>query len=55
MILGYAIIAVPTGIIIAEFTIENIRKQNLEVCPYCLKEGHDKDAKCCKYCGKQLN
>ncbi|MFC2120778.1 ion transporter [Bacteroidota bacterium] len=55
MILGYAIIAVPTGIIIAEFTIEKLRKQNTEVCPYCLKEGHDNDAKCCNNCGKQLN
>ena len=53
MILGYAIIAVPTGIVTVEFA----RKRNLttQVCPHCIKEGHDLDAVFCKYCGEQLN
>jgi len=55
MILGYAIIAVPTGIITAEYTIERFKKQNTQVCPNCLKEGHDVNAVFCKYCGKKLN
>ena len=38
MILGYAIIAVPTGII----TVEMVKMKNLttQVCPGCIKEGH---------------
>ncbi len=31
---------------------DNITTQN---CPNCLKEGHDKDAIHCKYCGHKLN
>lgn len=54
MILGYAIIAVPTGIVTAEFTIERINKQKSTVCPFCMKEGHEIDADFCKYCGKKL-
>lgn len=55
MIMGYAIIAVPTGIITAEFTIEKLKKQSTQVCPICLKEGHDVNAEFCKYCGEKLN
>jgi voltage-gated potassium channel len=55
MILGYAIIAVPTGIITAniakEYRVENLTTQS---CPHCTKEGHDIDAKHCKYCGGRL-
>lgn len=53
MIAGYAIIAVPTGIISAEFINAN-RDNNTKVCPHCMKEGHDHDAKNCKYCGGLL-
>jgi len=55
MILGYAIIAVPTGIVTAEFTIERMKKQNSQVCPLCLKEGHESDSDFCKFCGAKLN
>jgi voltage-gated potassium channel len=52
MILGYGIIAVPTGIVSAEMVqIKNREKLTTQVCPHCLKEGHDTDAKYCKYCG----
>ena len=55
MIIGYAIIAVPTGIVTVELA-EATRKKNTttQVCPNCLAEGHDKDAKYCKYCGAKL-
>lgn len=55
MILGYGIIAVPTGIITVEMS-RAVGKQleNTEVCPNCLKEGHDADAVYCKYCGEKL-
>jgi voltage-gated potassium channel len=57
MILGYAIIAVPTGIVSAEF-INEIREQvgnNTQCCRYCGGEGHADDALYCKFCGEMLN
>ena len=53
MIMGYAIIAVPTGIITAEIVKPN--KKNTQVCPECLHESHDDDAIYCKKCGTRIN
>lgn len=56
MILGYGIIAVPTGIVTAELT--RVGKQGGSVttqsCPDCAAQGHDADAVHCKYCGAKL-
>jgi voltage-gated potassium channel len=54
MILGYAIIAVPGGIIGAELTMGKGRKVSTEACPLCSAQGHDVDAQHCKYCGAKL-
>ena len=54
MILGYAIIAVPTGIVTAEMNKKNQTDVTAQVCPNCCKEGHDKDAVFCKYCSTKL-
>lgn len=57
MITGYAIIAVPTGIITAE-TIRNSSQEkiryNTQVCQNCHYDQHDDDAKFCKMCGEKL-
>lgn len=53
MIIGYSIIAVPTGIVTAELTI-NKKGVSTQACPQCSLEGHDPDAKYCKYCGEKL-
>jgi len=53
MIAGYAIIAVPTGIVSAEF-ITASRQTNIKRCRECLKDGHDEDSQYCKYCGNSL-
>ncbi len=56
MILGYSIIAVPTGIVSAEMV--NRKKEvpvSSQACRFCGKEGHDPDAVFCKYCGERLN
>ncbi|MFA8434050.1 MAG: ion transporter [Marinifilaceae bacterium] len=55
MILGYAIIAVPTGIVSVELAKKAPLTQSTQVCPHCLKEGHEEDALFCKYCGTKLN
>ena len=54
MILGYSIIAVPTGIVSAELAQEHRKVVTTRVCPDCTREGHDPDAKYCKFCGSQL-
>lgn len=55
MIMGYGIIAVPTGIYSAElirtYTAEKVRN---DACPDCGETGHDFDADFCKYCGHAL-
>ena len=54
MIIGYAIIAVPTGIVTSELVKESRRPTNTRMCPSCLEEGHEEEAKFCKYCGQSL-
>jgi voltage-gated potassium channel len=55
MIIGYAIIAIPTGIITTEIYRHRDKKEiTTIVCPNCLKEGHDNDASHCKYCGEEI-
>lgn len=55
MLTGYAIIAVPTGILTVEFTKAQAQLESTQACQQCSKEGHDKDAEFCKYCGSELN
>jgi voltage-gated potassium channel len=54
MLIGYGIIAVPTGIV----TVEMVRSRD-EIsqtpCPSCRRTGHDEDAQFCKYCGSNLS
>lgn len=54
MILGYAIIAVPTGIVTVELTRAAEAEVSTQACPNCSAEGHDSDALFCKYCGSRL-
>jgi voltage-gated potassium channel len=55
MLIGYGIIAVPTGIITTEMALAAKKKEEVnEVCPRCGKEGHDEDARYCKKCGERL-
>jgi len=56
MIMGYGIIAVPTGIVSSEIiNLKNKEKLSTQVCPHCMREGHDSDAEYCKFCGGRLN
>ncbi|MBE7173967.1 MAG: ion transporter [Williamsia sp.] len=55
MLMGYGIIAVPTGIVTTEMALAvKKRGQQNEACPNCGREGHDSDARYCKYCGAKL-
>lgn len=53
MILGYAILAVPTGIVTVELSRQKVHTST-QVCHGCHSEGHDDDAKFCKNCGTKL-
>ena len=55
MIIGYGIIAVPTGIVSVELA-HAVRHDQVsgQSCPSCGAEGHEPDAICCKYCGSKL-
>ncbi len=53
MVIGYGIIAVPTGIVTSELSKAN-EPVTTQVCPNCLREGHAPDAVYCKYCSAKL-
>lgn len=54
MILGYSVIAVPTGIVSVEIAEASRRVASGQSCPSCGAEGHDVDAVHCKYCAAKL-
>jgi voltage-gated potassium channel len=55
MMLGYVIIAVPTGIVAVSLSGVSARPPlNGQACPSCGRQGHDSDAIHCKYCGELL-
>jgi voltage-gated potassium channel len=54
MVTGYGIIAVPTGIVTVELAGTWRKPVSTQVCPSCAAEGHDADARHCKYCGAAL-
>ena len=55
MILGYSIIAIPTGIVSSEMTKSNDENHNTQSCPNCLKDNHKEKALFCYSCGSILN
>ncbi len=57
MVLGYAVIAVPTGVVTTQLMKPNTKnsKLNTQSCQSCSKDGHDDDAVYCKYCGEKIN
>ena len=54
MILGYAIIAVPTGIVTVELGRASREGGPPRACRRCGLEGHDGDARFCRHCGEPL-
>jgi voltage-gated potassium channel len=59
ILIGYSIIAVPTGIYTAELAntmrdAERAAKRDARGCPACGLEGHEPDAKHCRQCGERL-
>lgn len=56
MILGYSILAVPTGIVTAEIVeqVQAAQRPTTRCCRACLTEGHTTTARFCRDCGAEL-
>ena len=55
-LLGYSLIIIPTGIFSTELArMQFDRVITTQNCPSCTREGHDRDALHCKYCGAVLD
>jgi voltage-gated potassium channel len=55
MLLGWGILAVPTGIISSEMSAQrSMLRTAIRTCDECLSEGHEPSAKFCKDCGAPL-
>lgn len=54
MIMGYGVIAVPTGIVTLELGEAARRRANTKTCPECSAEGHREVAAFCWRCGNAL-
>lgn len=55
MLLGWGTLAVPTGIVSAEFTVQRMgRAPTTRTCHECLSEGHAPSARFCRDCGAPL-
>jgi len=54
MIMGYAIIAVPTGIVTVELGYASRRAKMERACAQCSSIDHDSDARYCKRCGGSI-
>jgi voltage-gated potassium channel len=55
MIIGYSIIAIPTGIVTAEIIHAGRPQVTTRHCPECLTEGHEQAARFCKNCGAPMD
>lgn len=55
MIMGYGIIAVPTGIMTVEISAAAKHAVSTVACPSCGADGHANDADYCKFCGTRLD
>lgn len=54
MVMGYGMIAVPTGIVTAELAVAAGTKRRLRNCPSCHAAEHERDATFCRFCGGSL-
>jgi voltage-gated potassium channel len=54
MVIGYSIIAIPTGIVTSEIIQASRKPITTRHCPSCLTEGHETSARYCKDCANKL-
>lgn len=54
ILIGYSVIAIPTGLITTHMSNEYQRRRNKRRCPGCQHTGHENDARFCNACGMAL-
>jgi voltage-gated potassium channel len=54
MLMGWGVLAVPTGIVTAEMTSQRLRAVTGRGCPHCGAGDHATDARFCRMCGSRL-
>jgi len=54
ILVGYSVIAIPTGILTAQMSQDLQRKNRLRSCTRCHQDEHEPDAHYCKTCGEHL-
>lgn len=54
MLVGYSVLAVPTGIVTSELLMQMQRRRMDRHCPGCAATGHEADAQYCRFCGTRL-
>jgi voltage-gated potassium channel len=54
MLMGWGVLAVPTGIVTAEMTSQRLRSVVAHRCPSCGAADHAADARYCRACGMLL-
>jgi voltage-gated potassium channel len=54
MLIGWGILAVPTGIVTAEMTVQSLGRPGGESCRECGSSGHAADSSYCRRCGTKL-
>jgi voltage-gated potassium channel len=55
ILIGYSLIIVPTGFVSAEILDQRSKSVSTRSCSSCITEGHDVDARYCKYCGQPMS
>jgi voltage-gated potassium channel len=55
MLMGWGVLAVPTGIVTAEITTRRMQTEATRACGACGTAGHAADASFCRHCGARLS
>lgn len=54
ILIGYSVIAIPTGLITTHMSNEYQNRRHARICPNCRQTGHEKEARFCNACGTEL-
>ncbi|MCS2167813.1 ion transporter [Scandinavium manionii] len=54
ILIGYSVIAIPTGLITTHMSNEYQNRRSTRICPKCRHTGHEKNANYCSTCGTSL-
>jgi voltage-gated potassium channel len=55
MLMGWGVLAVPTGIVTAEMTTQRLRGVTPRTCAACGADDHTSDARYCRVCGARFD